>query len=56
MILAVSHPEDAHAAPVMEAVARLGWRCALLDLAAVPRRVQLSFSAGRTVNGASSTA
>jgi hypothetical protein len=55
MILAVSHPEDAHAAPVMEAVARLGWRCALLDLAAVPRRVQLSFSAGRTVNGASFT-
>ena len=55
MILAVSHPEDAHAAPVMEAVARMGWRCALLDLATVPRQVQLSFSAGRTVNGASFT-
>jgi glutathione synthase/RimK-type ligase-like ATP-grasp enzyme len=55
MILAVSHPEDAHTAPVMKAVARLGWRCEMLDLATMPRQVQFSFSAGRTVNGASFT-
>jgi hypothetical protein len=53
MILVISHPEDVHAAPVMEAVRRLGWRCAMLDLAAVPGQVQLSFSAGRPVSGAS---
>jgi hypothetical protein len=53
VILVVSHGDDAHAPPVMEAVARLGRRCALLDLAAVPRQVQASFSAGRASNGAS---
>ncbi len=55
MILVVSHPEDAHTAPVMEAVVRQGWRCELLDLATLPRQVQFSFSAGRSVNGASFT-
>jgi hypothetical protein len=55
MILAVSHPEDAHTGPVMKAVARMGWRCELLDLATMPGQVQFSFSAGRTVNGASFT-
>jgi hypothetical protein len=53
LILAISHAEDVHAAPVIEAVGRLGWRCALLDLATVPGRVQPSFSAGRPVRGAS---
>ena len=52
MILAVSHPDDAHAAPVMAAVARLGWRCVMLDLASLPRHTGLSFSAGRRRNGA----
>jgi hypothetical protein len=51
-ILVVSHPEDVHAAPVMEAVRQLGWCCDLLDLAAVPGQVQLSFSAGRAASGA----
>lgn len=50
MILAVTHPEDVHAAPVIEAVTRLGTRCVLLDLATLPRQVQLTFSAGRPVN------
>ena len=52
VILAVSHPDDAHAAPVMAAVARLGWRCVMLDLATLPGRTGLSFSAGRPRNGA----
>lgn len=50
MILAVTDPEDAHAGPVIEAVRRLGWRCTMLDLARMPREVQLSFSAGRPAN------
>jgi hypothetical protein len=50
MILAVTDPEDVHAPPVLEAVRRLGWRCQLLDLARLPREVQLSFSAGRPAN------
>jgi hypothetical protein len=53
VILVVSHPEDAHAAPVMEEVGRLGRRCVMLDLASVPRQLQLTFSAGRPMNGAS---
>ena len=52
MILAVSHREDVHAAPVIEALSRLGWRCELLDLAALPREVALSISAGRAASGA----
>ncbi len=55
MILVVSHPDDAHAAPVMGAVTRMGMRCVMLDLAEVPRRVQLGFSAGRGATGASFT-
>ncbi len=55
MILVVSHPEDAHAGPVMKLLAGMGWRCELLDLATVPRQVQFSFSAGRPANGASFT-
>jgi hypothetical protein len=51
MILVVSDPDDAHAAPVMEAVARMGRRCVLLDLATVPRDVRVSFSAGRPATG-----
>ena len=50
MILAVTDPADVHAAPVLEAVRGLGWRCAALDLARLPREVQLSFSAGRPRN------
>lgn len=52
MILAVTHADDVHAAPVMEAVARLGWRCVMLDLATLPCQARLDFSAGRRVNGA----
>jgi hypothetical protein len=52
VILAVSHADDAHAAPVMEAVVRLGWRCELLDLASLPRQTGLTFSAGRAERGA----
>jgi hypothetical protein len=52
VILVVSHPEDSHAGPVIDEVRRQGVRCALLDLATVPRQVQLSFSAGRDRNGA----
>jgi len=52
VILVVSHSEDAHAGPVMDEVRRQGVRCALLDLASVPRQVQLSFSAGRGRSGA----
>ncbi len=52
MILAISHPGDPHTAPVLAEVARMGWRTALLDLATLPRQRQLSFSAGRPVNGA----
>ena len=55
MILVVSHPEDAHAGPVIEEVERHGVRCALLDLATLPRKVGLSFSAGRRTNGATFT-
>jgi len=55
MILVVSHSEDPHATAVIETVTRLGGRCALLDLASVPRLVQPSFSAGRASNGASFT-
>lgn len=55
MILAISHPEDAHTGPVMETVASMGWRCELLDLATTPSQVQFSFSAGRSANGASFT-
>jgi hypothetical protein len=51
MILAVTHPEDVHAAPVMEAVARLGRRCTMLDLATLPRDMRFSFSAGRAQTG-----
>lgn len=50
MILAVTHPEDVHAAPVLEALARFGAPCRVLDLASLPRQTQLSFSAGRPVN------
>jgi hypothetical protein len=53
VILAISHPEDAHAAPVMEELARMGRRCVMLDLSEVPVRTQLSFSAGRATRGAS---
>jgi len=55
VILVVSHPEDAHAGPVIEEVERHGVRCALLDLATLPRKVGLSFSAGRRTNGATFT-
>jgi hypothetical protein len=51
MILAVTDPADAHAGPVLEALGRLGARCTVLDLATLPRQVQLSFSAGRRLNG-----
>ena len=53
MILVVSHAEDPHANSVIEEVTRQGGRCALLDLARIPRQVQASFSAGRTASGAS---
>lgn len=51
MILAVTDPADAHAGPLLEAIGRLGARCTVLDLASLPRQVQLSFSAGRPRNG-----
>lgn len=47
MILAITDPADPHAPPVLEALRRLGARAEVLDLADLPRRVQLSFSAGR---------
>lgn len=46
MILAVTDPSDAHAGPVLEALRRLGARCTALDLAALPQRIQVGFSAG----------
>lgn len=52
MILAVTDPADAHAAPVLEALAGLGARSAMLDLATLPCQAQLSFSAGRAQGGA----
>jgi glutathione synthase/RimK-type ligase-like ATP-grasp enzyme len=52
LILAVTHPEDVHAAPVMEAVSRLGGRCLMLDLATLPCQAQVTFSAGRPGRGA----
>jgi hypothetical protein len=55
VILVVSHAEDAHAGPVIEAVRRRGERCVLLDLAEVPRRARFSFSAGRSGRGATFT-
>jgi hypothetical protein len=53
MILAITHPDDVHAGPLIEAVKRLGWRCAMLDLATVPSQTRFSCSAGRPVTGAS---
>jgi hypothetical protein len=55
VILVVSHPEDAHAGPVIDEVRRQGAACTLLDLASVPRQARLSFSAGRRTNGAAFT-
>ncbi len=55
MILVISHAEDAHAGPVIEAVRRRGERCVLLDLAEVPRQVRFSISAGRSGHGAAFT-
>lgn len=51
MILAVTDPEDLHAPPVLAALRRLGARADVLDLASLPQRTQLSFSAGRPVSG-----
>jgi hypothetical protein len=53
MILAVTSLDDPHAAPVMEAVERMGRRCVLLDLASLPRQTRLSFSSGRPASGVS---
>ena len=52
MILVVSHADDAHAAPVIAELARMGRRCVMLDLAKVPGRTQVSYSAGRADRGA----
>jgi hypothetical protein len=55
VILVVSHAEDAHAGPVIDEVRRQRERCVMFDLAAMPRQVGLSFSAGRHGTGATLT-
>ncbi|HET9552199.1 MAG TPA: alpha-L-glutamate ligase [Anaeromyxobacteraceae bacterium] len=52
MILAISHAEDVHAPPVLEALARMGEEAVLLDLASLPRERSISISHGRAARGA----
>jgi hypothetical protein len=52
VILAVTHADDVHAPPVLQALRRMGARTRVLDLAAVPRQVRLTVSAGRGQRGA----
>jgi hypothetical protein len=47
VILAVSHPGDEHAPPVLDALACQGAEAALLDLSDLPRRGRVAFSFGR---------
>jgi glutathione synthase/RimK-type ligase-like ATP-grasp enzyme len=51
VILAVTHPDDDHAAPVLESLKRLSADVAVLDLADLPGRVDLSLGFG-TQSGA----
>ena len=50
MILVVSHPDDPHAARVLELLQRAGHEALLLNLADLPERATLTFDYGR--NGA----
>jgi glutathione synthase/RimK-type ligase-like ATP-grasp enzyme len=52
VILVVSHAEDVHAPPVLEALARMGEEAVLLDLASLPRERAVSASYGRDPRGA----
>ena len=51
MILAVTHPADEHARPVLEALARLGAEAVVLDLSELPRRGRLALGYGASRAG-----